>query len=76
MTIKVKKRNFLKKKKIKQIKNELGEYGVLLENKKNPLIKVELEKDTLLSRIFDMTFGEVLYKFIIAVLISSSKLEA
>jgi len=35
MTIKVKKRNFLKKKKIKQIKNELGEYGVLLENKKN-----------------------------------------
>ena len=26
MTIKVKKRNFLKKKKIKEIKNELGEY--------------------------------------------------
>ncbi|WP_407415763.1 DUF1947 domain-containing protein [Methanobrevibacter sp.] len=35
MVIKVKKRNFLKKKKIKQIKNELGEYGGLLENKKN-----------------------------------------
>ena len=35
MAIKVKKRNFLKKKKIKQIKNELGEYGGLLENKKN-----------------------------------------
>ena len=27
----------------------------LLENKKNPLIKVELEKDTLLSRIFDIS---------------------
>lgn len=35
MAIKVKKRNFLKKKKIKQIRNELGEYGGLLENKKN-----------------------------------------
>ena len=35
MAIKVKKRNFLKKKKIKQIKNDLGEYGGLLENKKN-----------------------------------------
>ena len=35
MAIKVKKRNFLKKKKIKQIKNELGDYGSLLENKKN-----------------------------------------
>lgn len=35
MVIKVKKRNFLKKKKIKQIKNDLGEYGGLLENKKN-----------------------------------------
>ena len=35
MAIKVKKRNFLKKKKIKQIKKELGEYGGLLENKKN-----------------------------------------
>ncbi len=35
MVIKVKKRNFLKKKKIKQIRNELGEYGGLLENKKN-----------------------------------------
>ena len=38
MAIKVKKRNFLKKKKIKQIKSELGEYGGLLENKK----KVEI----------------------------------
>ena len=38
MAIKVKKRNFLKKKKIKEIKNELGEYGSLLENKK----KVEI----------------------------------
>ena len=38
MVIKVKKRNFLKKKKIKEIKNELGEYGELLENKK----KVEI----------------------------------
>ena len=35
MSIKVKKRNFLKKKKIKEIKNELGEYGSLLQNKKN-----------------------------------------
>ena len=35
MSIKVKKRNFLKKKKIKEIKNELGEYGDLLQNKKN-----------------------------------------
>ena len=35
MTIKVKKRNFLKKKKIKEIKEELGEYGNLLEGKKN-----------------------------------------
>ncbi len=35
MAIKVKKRNFLKKKKIKQIKNDLGEYSGLLENKKN-----------------------------------------
>ena len=35
MTIKVKKRNFLKKKKIKEIKKELGEYGELLQNKKN-----------------------------------------
>ncbi len=35
MVIKVKKRNFLKKKKIKEIKKELGEYGELLENKKN-----------------------------------------
>ena len=35
MAIKVKKRNFLKKKKIKQIKSEFGEYGGLLENKKN-----------------------------------------
>lgn len=35
MTIKIKKRNFLKKKKIKEMKNELGEYGNLLANKKN-----------------------------------------
>ena len=35
MTIKVKKRNFLKKKKIKEIKAELGEYGDLLQGKKN-----------------------------------------
>ena len=34
MTIKVKKRNFLKKKKIKEIKKELEEYGELLQNKK------------------------------------------
>ena len=35
MTIKVKKRNFLKKKKIKEIKEKLGDYGNLLEGKKN-----------------------------------------
>lgn len=35
MSIKVKKRNFLKKKRIKEIKAELGEYGDLLQNKKN-----------------------------------------
>ena len=35
MVIKVKKRNFLKKKKIKEIKAELGEYGDLLQGKKN-----------------------------------------
>ena len=35
MSIKVKKRNFLKKKKIKEIRTELGEYGDLLQNKKN-----------------------------------------
>ena len=35
MAIKVKKRNFLKKKKIKEIKAELGEYGNLLQGKKN-----------------------------------------
>ena len=35
MSIKVKKRNFLKKKKIKEIKAELGDYGDLLQNKKN-----------------------------------------
>ena len=35
MAIKVKKRNFLKKKKIKAIKSELGEYSSLLEGKKN-----------------------------------------
>lgn len=35
MVIKVKKRNFLKKKKIKEIKSELGEYGELLQGKKN-----------------------------------------
>lgn len=35
MNIKVKKRNFLKKKKIKELKKELGEYGELLQNKKN-----------------------------------------
>ena len=35
MSMKIKKRNFLKKKKIKEMKNELGEYGSLLANKKN-----------------------------------------
>lgn len=35
MAIKVKKRNFLKKKKIKEIRAELGEYGDLLKGKKN-----------------------------------------
>lgn len=45
MTIKVKKRNFLKKKKIKEIKNELGEYGELLQNKKNVEI-LEAEPDS------------------------------
>ena len=35
MVIKVKKRNFLKKKKIKEIKAELGEYGDLRQWKKN-----------------------------------------
>ena len=35
MVVKVKKRNFLKKKKIKEIKAELGEYGNLLQGKKN-----------------------------------------
>ena len=35
MVIKVKKRNFLKKKKIKEIKEQLGDYGNLLEGKKN-----------------------------------------
>ena len=35
MTIQVKKRNFLKKKKIREIKEKLGEYGNLLEGKKN-----------------------------------------
>ena len=35
MSIKVKKRNYLKKKKIKEIKNELKDYGKLLQNKKN-----------------------------------------
>ena len=38
MAINVKKRNFLKKKKIKEIKADLGEYGQLLEGKK----KVEI----------------------------------
>ncbi len=33
--MKVKKRNFLKKKKIKEIMNELGDYKHILENKKN-----------------------------------------
>lgn len=33
--MKVKKRNFLKKKKIKEIINELGDYKTILENKKN-----------------------------------------
>lgn len=33
--MKVKKRNFLKKKKIKEIEKELGKYGTLLKNKKN-----------------------------------------
>ena len=35
LILKIKKRNFLKKKKIKELKNELGEYGKLLENKKS-----------------------------------------
>ena len=35
MTIKVKKRNFMKKKKIKEVKTQLGEYGDLLQGKKN-----------------------------------------
>ena len=35
MAIKVKKRNFLKKKKIKEIKEQLGEYSNLLQGKKN-----------------------------------------
>ena len=35
MAIKVKKRNFLKKKKIKEIKAKLGDYENLLEGKKN-----------------------------------------
>ena len=38
MAIKVKKRNFLKKKKIKELKEELGDYGQLLQGKK----KVEI----------------------------------
>ena len=38
MTIKVKKRNFLKKKKIKELTDELGNYGQLLQGKK----KVEI----------------------------------
>ena len=33
--MRVKKRNYLKKKKIKEIKNELKDYGKLLQNKKN-----------------------------------------
>lgn len=33
--MKIKKRNFLKKKKIKEMKNELKEYGDLLDGKKN-----------------------------------------
>lgn len=33
--MKVKKRNFLKKKKIKEIKKELGEYATIIENRKN-----------------------------------------
>ena len=45
MAIKVKKRNFLKKKKIKQIKNELGDYGSLLENKKNVEILLHFNKN-------------------------------
>ena len=45
MTIKVKKRNFLKKKKIKEIKKELEEYGELLQNKKNVEI-LEAEPDS------------------------------
>lgn len=35
MEIKVKKRNFLKKKKIKEIKKSLGDYSYLLDNKKS-----------------------------------------
>ena len=35
MAIKVKKRNFLKKKKIKELKEELGNYEQLLQGKKN-----------------------------------------
>lgn len=33
--MKIKKRNFLKKKKIKELKNDLGEYSSLIENTKN-----------------------------------------
>ena len=45
MAIKVKKRNFLKKKKIKEIKSQLGEYEGLLEGKKNVEI-LEAEPDS------------------------------
>lgn len=42
--IKIKKRNFLKKKKIKEMKNELKEYGGLLEGKKSvEILETELD---------------------------------
>ena len=53
MVIKVKKRNFLKKKKIKEIKAELGEYeGLLQGNQPIPDRKQEaiLQKGTLLHQ--------------------------
>ena len=52
MAIKVKKRNFLKKKKIKEIKAEIGEYGELLQGKKNVEI-LEAEPNS-----FILVYGE------------------
>ena len=48
MSIKVKKRNYLKKKKIKEIKNELKDYGKLLQNKKNVEILETTDKSVIL----------------------------